>query len=395
MRTLVLVAALVAFPSAAFAQADPSPQWLPWIGCWQSAAERVAGDDARLCVVPIENGVGMESVIGDQISPLRTITGDDSAGPSLDPACTGSERLEWGARTNMFFTRQELICGTQPRRTVTGLHLFTAGPTWLDIQVVEGIEGPSVRARRYERMSVPDLLSPRLGADLVARATAASQHLAATPLSVDDVVEATRKVATAGIDAMLFETRTKFALDSRALVSLKDAGVEERVIDLMLAISYPRHFAVDRQGAAVPPLFFEGDPAWDDYYWGVDGFRHSSLFGPLGYYDSGGYYSQWRIRYFPRGDSPAFEAANDGGSDPSASSSSSSKAVKGQGYTRNSSKPSNSGSAGGADGASTRGAGGGDSRGGGSSDSGGNASSGGYSSGSSGDGGGRTAVDRD
>ena len=392
MRTFILAAAVLLAPVSAQAQLDPSAQWLAWVGCWQSAVERLAGD-TRLCVVPIDKGVEIKSVVGEEVTTVQRIVADNSIHQFDDQACKGTDRSEWSARSNMLFTQRELSCGSAPRQRVSVLSLMTAGPTWIEIQAVETTAEPVVRARRYERTPIPDVLANELPRELTDRAILASERLGAQAPTIADVVEASRKIATGGIEAMLFETKAHFALKSDNLIALTEAGIEERVIDLMLAISYPKYFAVNRQAPSVQPQIFQ-DPFgfYDDWDFGGP-YQRWSMFAPYGFYYDGFGYSSWRIRYFPLGNSPAFFDSVEGVGAVDTSNSSS-RAVKGQGYTRNVNRPSSTGdSSGSAATASTSSSGSrsGDS-GGGSS-----ASSGGYSSGGSGggdSGGGRTAVDR-
>ncbi len=66
------------------------------------------------------------------------------------------------------------------------------------------------------------------------------------PMQMADVIEASRAVAPGALEAALIESRARFPLSSRALVALADAGVPGSVTDLMVAMSYPQAFSVER-----------------------------------------------------------------------------------------------------------------------------------------------------
>jgi len=110
-----------------------------------------------------------------------------------------------------------------------------------------------VRVQRY-REATADLLLPddvanalQLGVSSIIQARAA----AGAPLATDDVIEASRTIDVAVIEAWLVERADPFTLDAKRLVGLADAGVPSRVIDLMVALSYPKAFAINaasRQG---------------------------------------------------------------------------------------------------------------------------------------------------
>jgi uncharacterized membrane protein YgcG len=279
-------------------------------------------------------------------------------------------------------------------------------------------------------MSVPASLADLLPQELIARATVATEQLGKKPLTVDDIIEANRVVTPVVIEAALFETKTRFALSSRSLIALQDAGLEEPVIDLMLAISHPERFAINRWASVQPPVdvFPEAEwafsrpdrarrayginvTAWSSESPTVSGFYPT--YGPI-WFDPG-----WDLRHFPDGDSPtpahsfgisAPPAQNQIGVAPNKTlQPRTASAVNGRGYTRG--QPPAAGSNDSSSSSSTSTAAsprarsvdrapasssrsGSDDGGSSSGSSGSSASPGGYSSGSSG-GGGRTAVDRD
>jgi hypothetical protein len=76
-------------------------------------------------------------------------------------------------------------------------------------------------------------------------AVSTARDAAGAPPEPDDVVEASHHVAPGVVEAWLVEEGEGFALDARGLEHLKQAGVSDRVIDVMVALSYPKVFAID------------------------------------------------------------------------------------------------------------------------------------------------------
>jgi hypothetical protein len=155
---------------------------------------------------------------------------------------------------------------------------MTSSTTWLDIQLVTSRGRAEVTVRRYRRATestTVDAGATPLPADMLARARAAARLASTRELSINDVIEAHVAVDPTVVEALLIETRASFVLDRRALIQLDDDGVRGRVIDLMVALSFPDEFVVDRQvdRAAVS-------------YGGGGGFADS--FSPFGYG-----YNQW------------------------------------------------------------------------------------------------------
>ncbi len=146
--------------------------------------------------------------------------------------------------------------------------------------------------------------------------------------------EAHTKVSPAVLEAALAETGARFALSSRDLIGLDDAGVPGSVIDLMIAASYPEKFQVERRAAAsvgaYPPTF---GPASFGSYWGL-GYPY--------FYSYPGYDVYYRDYYSPYGYSypgsyyyyPGPTVAVDGDGESSAAQDGDGRAVNGVGYTR-------------------------------------------------------------
>jgi uncharacterized membrane protein YgcG len=156
---------------------------------------------------------------------------------------------------------------------------------------------------------------------------------------LDDVKEATGKVSAHALEAALVEARASFRLSSQRLIELADAHVPDRVIDLMVALSYPKRFVVetarvDRAPAVIlddPFLFGFGYPIWADSF---------GLYSPFYSYYSPYYYSPFAYAY-ARGYNPYFSNggyaiidAGGGGVGRPDRPSGSGRVVDGQGYTR-------------------------------------------------------------
>ena len=332
------------------AQAEGSdPRWLPWLGCWQLIAEGVRDGDAepqstrghvvpgdmRVCVVPADGAtaVRMSTLSGSQMLLEETVIADGTDRPVNDANCRGSKRAEWSRDGQRLFTQAELACQSQPVRQLSGISLLAPGGMWLDIQFVDSPGNETVRVRRYRRTSDGDVAGT-LTPDLLSRAASAGQTAGNAPFEVDDVIEASKKVSLRALEAALVERQTTLTLDRQMLVKLDDAGVDDGVIDLMIALSYPDKFAVDRASGGGSygvsgggPINF--DPFWYGtyfpyYYYSPFGY---SYWGRYGFYDP--YYPYYP--YYPGG--PIVIVPPDGGGDPRPPAGQG-RVVNGLGYTR-------------------------------------------------------------
>lgn len=415
-RTIVTLAlgltlGALASPRANAAQAPPRPAenlWDLWAGCWTLTDETT--DDgsatiARLLGLPAPQTKGPEpakvcvtsdgarsatlaTTLGDRPTLTETIIADGARHPLADADCKGWQSAEWSTLGPRLFASAETSCGAQKPRTVSGLSMMIAGPTWIDIQMVEGDGQKSIRVRRYRRT-----------AEATGTRRPASTRPLLSRLTFAEVKEASAKVAPEAMQALLIELKGGFDLNSKRLVELADAGVSRGVIDLMVALSFPQKFVVERPSSGWRSAvggggggswgFDDFDRSWPFY---ANPYLFTSYYAPFGY-NYWGYYDNY---YF---NGPGFVVINPNGNSGGVSSpepSGTGRVVDGLGYTRvrrNVPEPSNTGS--GISGFSTASSSGSSSNGSGGSGSSGVSSSG-YSGGGSTSGGGgeRTAQPR-
>jgi uncharacterized membrane protein YgcG len=256
---------------------------------------------------------------------------------------------------------------------------IVTGPFWVDLQMIESQGRKSVRVRRYRR-----------AADQTGAPPSAASGLGTMPLrgrfSLDDIKEAAAKLPPDALQAAVFELGASgYDLNAKRLIELDEAGVPDAVIDLMVAMTFPNKFVVERASVS------SGGGGFDDPMWGAFSMwpyyahplYYSSYYSPFGY-GYWGYYDPWYSR------PPGVIIINpgDGGVVPGEPSGNG-RVVDGQGYTRIrphvTEPPARTGDGG--VGASSSGSSGSNS----GSSSGGSVSTGGYSGGGGGD---RVAVPR-
>ena len=242
-------------------------RWLPWLGCWQLVEEIGAlaeapddtgpfADRVVVCLNPRTGAAGADArgmtvtTIADGEPVLvETLVADGAQHAVEEAACSGWRRNTWSGDGARLFTHAELACNDEDTRRVSGVGLMTSSTTWLDIQLVETGGRGAVTIRRYRRASestTVDAGAAALPADLRELALSAARLASTSELSIEDVIEADQAVEPAVVEAMLIETRAAVALDRHALIQLDDSGVSAGVIDLVVALSFPDEFVVDR-----------------------------------------------------------------------------------------------------------------------------------------------------
>lgn len=407
-----------AFAGGGAAQAvNPDARWVPWLGCWQLLQDnqddradfdaedfvrdrtrpaRPAGTvesvaDLTVCVTPSgRDGVAMTTRSDGAVLFEDSVVADGARHALTGEACRGWQRAEWSVDGDRLYAEAEIACGAQPVRHVSGLTMMAAGGTWLDIQVVT-IEGSdSTRVRRYRRAA--DREGAGLSPALLERAERATFVSGGRPFTVQDVIEASGKINPQAIEVALVETDARFDLDRHTLIMLDEADIDDHVIDLMVALSYPERFRFERRASipAVPYYGARGAFGYDPYWYGLDGYGpyYYYYYAPFGY-TGWGYYSGYSPYY--RFGGPAIFVP--GRVDSRRGSRG--QVVNGRGYTRVRPRGAAGGTSSGTarrrrGGSSSQSSGGGS---GGSSSSGGTVTPQGATSGGSGDTG-RTAVPR-
>ena len=413
MKRLASGFVLVLLAVPAHAQNTADPRWSRWTGCWELVMENsregapgpsTAGraprsqprDPARpqVCVTASpDGGATFSTKVGTQTPIVQTIVADGKDRPITEDGCTGTQRAEWSSDGLRLYARAELTCKADPGlRRVSGLALLGPDGRWTDVQSVDISGRESFRVRQYRRTATD---------------VTATSAVGATALTIDDVKEASAKVSPRALEAALVETRASFDLTSKRLLDLDAAGVPASVVDLMVALSYPDRFVIERSAAvdrALAPIIDDnpfmlgwggfGLSPWSDLY-GYYGL-YSPLYGPYSpYYYSPFAYPYGYIPYYGGG-GYVVDSGGGGGGGISERPSGLGRVVDGQGYTRvrpRDAEPAVAGRTDGGSAAASSGGGSSSSSSGGSS-GGGGVSSQGFSSGGGGGDGGRTAQPR-
>lgn len=281
--TALLAPAFLALAGALHAQGTTSP-WAAWIGCWDQMDRSGVGTGVRVCVLPTANSAVAELVnlAGDSVISRQRLDATADKREVRTEECNGIESVT-ATGTRAYF-RTSMKCGTQGR-LVNSVMAMSSGGEWIDVRGVAFGTNAGVKATRYRE--APE--SARLPAEV---ATALRGHrgqlppariAAMGPVQLRDVIEASRHLEVGVLQTWLAERGQGFGLDAQSLLALEEAGVAPSVIDIMVALSYPAVFALDRTrlGDAPPDVGGEvrGEGIYGDDY--VDGFGYG--WDPYGY----------------------------------------------------------------------------------------------------------------
>lgn len=346
-QTLLVVTALLAGAAPVRAQDTAiDPRWLAYLGCWETTSPA----KSQLCVVPTTepSSIDLLTIVKGEVTARERITATGEPLPAARGECTGWRSAQWSSHGQRLYLRSEDACGGGTA-VGTGVIALSANGLMLYVQSMTIGGQTGVRVQRYREapsdLLLPDEVAAPLRLDV--SSTMQARAAAAAPLAINDVVETSRFVDVAVLEALLVERGEPFQLDAKRLVSLADAGVPSRVIDLMVALSYPRAFAINaltRQGERLPPPNMTGvGTAPDDYTTPYDPFCSSYDYmypyssydcSGLGYGYGRGYGYGFGFGYGWYGDGGGVVIIPSGGGGGSGGSSRShGKVVNGQGYS--------------------------------------------------------------
>jgi hypothetical protein len=307
-----LAIGLLAFAFTASAQ-DPAPsdaRWLPWLGCWDLVAETVdlqgenQAADAMVCLTPRAEGPGVaiKTIADGEVVLQETFIANSEKNPTEEPGCEGWQSAEWSWDGNRLFHHSQIQCEGEELRTVSGVSLMRAPTTWLNIQMIRAGDSTEIVVRRFVPADAAELAAA--GMEPTPIDTLMARLDASRPLKMTDIVEASRNIEPEAVEALIVETDARFGIDSKALIGLASSDVPPRVIDLMVAVSFPDRFRVSRQGlVAEQPrpeaggggggigsdlFWLNRNPYYYYYYWNPflvgAPFGYHSFYGPYDYY---------------------------------------------------------------------------------------------------------------
>jgi hypothetical protein len=386
--------AVVALTSTLFAASASAQQtasrWQPWVGCWTpmqdnnvtngplSPVGSTAGSAGMLCVVPAphDNAVDMVTVSNGRVVHSERVSASAEHIASTRDNCPGWESATWSADNHRLLLRSEYICAGTTKVTGSGIFAISSDGDFVQIQGTTIGAQTTSRVVRYQPSGVEIAMAPGVSlsdSSLVRTQPVTSlfaaysmRTAAAQPVGTAAIAEVSKSVEAPVAIAWINEIGQRYNVDGKELTKLADAGVSPALIDMMVALSYPDKFAVQRNtgaggGAAVGATPSEnrrtsartrGGDDWDcgysgrmlqygyygnscfpGYAYGFDPYYSSYGYNPYGY----GYYNPYSYYY---GYTPVVIVPSNGGNGGGvAGGTVRGRAVKGGGYTAGDRKP--------------------------------------------------------
>jgi hypothetical protein len=305
MKIKLVSSALVAglFASVAAAQtAAPGPQWSAYAGCWQAAApegQTTVTPMPEVCVVPSSNGFGADllTLTARKITERTHVDADAVQHPVSREGCTGWEAARWSIDGRRLYFSSQQQCEGGVQRKGSGIFAIGADGLWTNVVNVSAGGGQGLRVVRYNPVTIdstyPAEVVSAFGNRQMALGTA--RISARTKTTIDDILEANRAVDAAVVQGWVAASQQTFDLDAKQLIRLADAEVSPETIDIMIAVSNPKTFALAPRTAEGGGSSAEArrdamrrDECYDRMMdpWGYDDYAFCDPYRRYGYYGS-------------------------------------------------------------------------------------------------------------
>ena len=224
--------------------------WQPWLGCWRSMAAEEE-DQGILCLIAEGRDVEMLTIVDGEIEFSEPLVADGGAHEFEREDCWGTESARFSEDRRRLYTASLVTCDGETSRRSTGIISIPTPDEWIDVRAIETNGATTVWSKRYQRTSASVLSELEL--DIPAAppspfALHGGNTYSTSAITIDDVIDASRNVGVDAVTGWLAEVAPRFQdLRVEDLIRLDDAGVATAVIDMVVELSFPEHFALNEE----------------------------------------------------------------------------------------------------------------------------------------------------
>ena len=263
----------------------------PWLGTWTAVDEQATADGlnrkepqgkAVIEIRPTAEGNGFDIVRKDAAETISETIIPDGVQRSIDSqSCSGTKTYRLEPQAGLILGTSEITCQNSAAYSVTTLKMMTTDDRMVDILSMKTADQTRLAVRQFahgkEISSIGDIFADN--------GSLAARTALAAPWDLNTISYLTGIVETPVLEAALLEKNIQFKLDPKTLRQLKSDNMPDSIIDLLVALSAPGKFNIEKNGQiAVSPHRPAGD----------------YVATPSGRYYAVGYYDYWG-NYFPGG----------------------------------------------------------------------------------------------
>jgi hypothetical protein len=248
------------------AQADTSVttdvRWRPYLGCWNATGSGSV-NVVLTCVTPTRDSssVTILSFRGDTVIERKTIAANGERTRTEQNGCRGWDRAAWSKDGRRIFLSSETVCGGVAARS-TGVMAFQTQTedgteSFVSIDVVRMQTDSAVRIVTLRPLPaatpMPAVLRALHAGMWSAAGRTARWRAAATP-SRAAVTDIALSVAPRVVEVWLANRREVLRINGRELLAMRRDSVPTTVLDMVVAVSNPRDFVVERPRPVQRPV---------------------------------------------------------------------------------------------------------------------------------------------
>jgi hypothetical protein len=286
-------------------------------------------EEYLLTIRPDEKGkfVTMESSRDKKVMFEEKIEADGLRHPLDKDECTGWYSYSWSENGKRLLFEGESSCDGNFSQTISGISMIDTLGDYVDIKLIKSGEEKAITIRRYRNVEY-NFVAP---SPTMPTKTFVARFSAGTRFSIDEVIELSSKVEQEVLEAALVEMNNPYPVNSKQLMRLADANVPSQIVDLVVALSFPEKFTVER--TALSWVKTASDFYAPYYHWPMSPWYWTHSAYPLyGYrYWGWDWYQRYGWYYYPYG---YYYVPGGGGGSGTDGTHSSGRLVAGQGYTR-------------------------------------------------------------
>ena len=219
-----------------------------WLGCWSAdlSAARADAAPSIVCITPTTNVNVADLLTVQEGRVVARETLDATGRPrAIDAArCTGVRSATWSRDGRRLFVRSTGTCAGVPSST-SGLLVMGQQGEWLDVEGISAGGGTSVHVARYREVQPPPALPVAARSALRAQslATRSVRVAAGAPVRAEDVLEASRTLDAAVVEAWILERAQHLDVTETDVAALVSLGIPTRIADALREVVDPRPYA--------------------------------------------------------------------------------------------------------------------------------------------------------
>ena len=288
---------LLMIPKASVAQTNTEAfadaAILPWLGTWTAIDEAPASGTTVLEISPGAGGRGLDITTKTPDEPVSENIIPDGVSRAVESkTCTGTDTYGWERQAGVLLGTSEIVCQGEAYSIFT-LKMMTSADLMTDILVLKTTDQTRLAVRRFAF----EKELPTAGDYIRTQESLALRMALAAPWDVDKIIGLSKTLEAVVLEAALLEKNLQVKLDANSLRKMKSNGTPDSIIDLLVAMSAPDKFRIEKNEQIAVETASPSKPQNNEgrTYYATPAPYYYGYYNPWGYYWN--YYSPFWTGY--------------------------------------------------------------------------------------------------